>query len=235
MIIFSNVCKRYGQNIGADNLSFEIKKGEIFGLLGPNGAGKSTTVKMMVGLLRPDAGLITINGLEVQASPVEVKSRLGYKPEAPFLYENLTAREILHFTAKIKKISSPEVEIDKLLDIFHLSDRADDIISTFSYGMKCKTALCIAFIGSPELIILDEPTNGLDPMSLYNMKELIAEQARNGATVILSSHILDFMEKICTQYGIMVEGELKALARPEEIHRDGRTLEEYFITHVKGG
>jgi len=235
MIIFDNVCKRYGRNVGAHNLSFEIKKGEIFGLLGPNGAGKSTAVKMLVGLLRPDAGLITINGLEVQASPVEVKGHLGYKPEAPFLYENLTPREILHFTAKIKKIPSPEAEIKKLFDVFHLSERADDIISTFSYGMKSKTALCIAFIGSPELIILDEPTNGLDPMSLYNMKELIAEHARNGATIILSSHILDFVEKLCTQYGIMDKGELRALARPEELHRDGRTLEEYFIAHVKGG
>jgi len=234
MVKFERVCKQYGQNIGAHNLNFEIKKGEIFGLLGPNGAGKSTTAKMLIGLLKPDSGTITIDGREIFTSPVEIKSQIGYKPEEPFLYQELTAREILHFTAKIKKVLSPESEIAKLLETFDLSERADDPIATYSHGMKCKTAIILAFIGSPSLIILDEPTNGLDPMSVFNMKELILAYSQRGATIIISSHILDFMEKICTRYGIIDKGELRALTSADMLRRDNRTLEDYFIAHVKG-
>ncbi|SYZ72085.1 putative ABC transporter, ATP-binding protein [Candidatus Zixiibacteriota bacterium] len=234
MVVFSGVYKNYGQNVGTDNLTFQINKGDIFGLLGPNGAGKSTTVKMLVGLLHPDLGSITVNGQPVDPSAAEMKKQIGYKPEAPYLYENLTAREIMHFAAKVKNIASPEREIEKLFGAFALSDRADDLIMTYSHGMKCKTALCLAFIGSPQLIILDEPTNGLDPMSVYNMKELIAEYSRAGATIILSSHILDFVEKICTRFGILDKGQLKALAGPDDLRRENRSLEEFFIAHLKG-
>ena len=232
MIKLVEVSKSYGSNIGTDKLSLEINKGEIFGLLGINGAGKTTTVKMIVGLLKPDQGQIIINGLDPNTNAVEVKSMFGYKPEAPFLFEKLTAREFLCFIAKIKKIESPQNDINRLFDLFNLSDRADDTISTYSFGMKSKVSLCAAFIGAPPLIILDEPTNGLDPVSVFNMKELLTEYVQEGGTVLVSSHILDFMEKICTRYCVIGRGKLKSLTTRENLLNENKSLEQYFISSL---
>lgn len=232
MIKLVEVSKSYGSNIGTDNLSFSVKRGEIFGLLGSNGAGKTTTVKMIVGLLKPDKGKILINGLDVDSNGVEVKSLIGYKPEAPFLYDKLTAREFLYFIAKVKKLESPDNDINYYLDLFNLLQRADDQIATFSFGMKSKVALCSAFIGSPQLIILDEPTNGLDPVSVINMKELIIKYANNGGTVLVSSHILDFMEKICTCYSVIGKGRLKSRATKDDLLKENKSLEQYFLSSL---
>ena len=233
MIKLVGVYKSYGPNIGTKDLSLEINKGEVFGLLGPNGAGKTTTVKMIVGLLKPDQGIISINGLDISTNAVESKSTFGYKPEAPYLFEKLTAREFLYFTASIKKIKSSEGDINRYLDLFNLSGRADDKISTYSLGMKSKVSLCAAFIGSPQLIILDEPTNGLDPVCIFNMKELIKEYSQKGGTVLVSGHILDFMEKICTRYGVICEGELKALTTRDGLAGENRSLEQFFISSLE--
>ena len=232
MLKLVEVSKSYGSNIGTDKLSLEISKGEIFGLLGSNGAGKTTTVKMIVGLLRPDQGMISVNGLDVNTDAVEIKSLFGYKPEAPYLFERLTAREFLYFTASIKKITSPRDDINRYLDLFSLSDRADDKISTYSFGMKGKVSLCAAFIGSPQLIILDEPTNGLDPVSVFNMKELIIEYSQEGGTVLVSGHILDFMEKICTRCGVIDRGELRAITTRDKLVEENRSLEHFFMSSL---
>lgn len=233
MIKLEEVSKSYGSNTGTDNLSFEINKGDVFGLLGSNGAGKTTTIKMIVGLLKPDKGKITINGLDVNSNAVEAKSLFGYKPEAPYLFEVLTAREFLHFVSSIKKVISPDKEIDRYLKLFNLADRADEQISTFSFGMKSKVSLCSAFIGSPQLIILDEPTNGLDPVSVINLKELLFEYSQNGGTVLISSHILDFVEKICSRYGVIGKGRIISLATREMLVNKNISLEQYFISSLK--
>lgn len=235
MIKLVEVSKSYGSNIGTDNLNLEINKGDVFGLLGSNGAGKTTTVKLIVGLLKPDKGKITINGLDVNLNAVEVKSMFGYKPEAPYLYEKLTAREFLHFIARIKTIKSPNNDINYYLNLFNLSDRADDKISTYSFGMKSKVSLCSAFIGSPQLIILDEPTNGLDPVSVYNMKELLIKYSQEGGTVLVSSHILDFIEKICTCYSIIGKGKLISLTTRDKLLKENKSLEQYFISSLEEG
>lgn len=235
MIKLEDVSKSYGSNVGTDNLSLEIKKGDVFGLLGPNGAGKSTTVKMIVGLLKADKGKITIDGLDVNSNAVEVKNMFGYKPEAPYLFEVLTAREFLHFIASIKKLDSPENDIDRYLRLFNLADRADEQISSLSFGMKSKVSLCSAFVGSPQLIILDEPTNGLDPVSVINLKELLLEYSQEGGTVLISSHILDFVEKICTSYGVMSKGRLKSLTTRENLVNENNSLEQFFMSSLEAG
>lgn len=232
MIKLVEVYKSYGSNIGTSNLSLEIHKGEVFGLLGSNGAGKTTTIKMIVGLLKPDQGVITINGLNIVTNAVEFKSMFGYKPEAPYLFERLTAREFLYFTASIKKIESPENDINRYLKLFNLSDRADDKMSAYSFGMKSKVSLCAALIGSPELIILDEPTNGLDPACVFNLKELIVEYSQEGGTVLVSGHILDFMEKICTRYGVIGSGELRSMTTSEKLVEDNMSLEQFFMSNL---
>lgn len=235
MLKLAGVSKSYGSNIGTDNLSLDISKGEVFGLLGSNGAGKTTTVKMIVGLLKPDEGEITINGLDIRSNAVRVKSMFGYKPEAPYLFEKLTAREFLYFIARIKKMRSPENDINRYLDLFNLSDRADDKISTYSFGMKSKVSLCSTFIGSPQLIILDEPTNGLDPVSVFNMKELLIEYSQEGGTVLVSSHILDFVEKICSCFGVIGRGKLRSLTTRGKLLKENKSLEQFFMSSLEEG
>lgn len=200
-----------------DALDLEILKGEVFGLLGPNGSGKSTTIKMLLGLLHPSSGAIRVLG----AAPHEVrtKARIGYLPEESYLYGYLTARETLDFFARLFGMDGPSrrLRTGELLEIVGLTHAADRLVGEFSKGMARRIGLAQALINDPELLILDEPTSGLDPIGCRQVKDLILELARNGKTVILSSHLLADVEDVCDRIAILYNGRIRARGRVKEL------------------
>lgn len=222
-----NLSKRYGQEMAVDTVSLQIEKNSIYGLLGPNGAGKSTTLKMIVGLVRPTAGQILFEGKPWKR---ESLSEIGALIEAPALYGNLTARENLLVHTKLLGIS--ETRIDEVLDIADLKDTGKKKASQFSMGMKQRLGIAIALLNDPKLLILDEPTNGLDPFGIQDLRELISTFPGKGITVILSSHILSEVAQVVDEIGIISDGKLlfQGVPSPNE------NLEEFFTeVIIKGG
>ena len=229
------VAKRYGDVIAVDNLTLDVKRGEIFGLLGPNGSGKSTTLKVILGLVKPDYGSANVLGINVEESPVAVKRRAGYVPESPRLYEFLTGLEFLDLTGDIYGISPQEKKkrIDEYLEALELEGREGDMISSYSQGMKQKVAVISALMHRPELLLLDEPLSGLDPRSARIIKDLLRELASEGVTAILSTHVLEIAQAMCDRIAIMHEGRLLALGTMEELRErarmPGSDLEDIFL------
>jgi ABC-2 type transport system ATP-binding protein len=225
--------KRFGTRTAVSGLSLSLPGGEIFGFLGPNGAGKTTTFKMIVGLLRPTAGTVRVLGMDVGEFPVETKRVIGFVPDTPLLYEKLTAIEYLRFVADLYEI--PRSEADRkgydLLRMFDLDGVAEDLIDSFSHGMKQKTALAGALLHDPKLLILDEPTVGLDPKSARLIKDILRRLTREGVAVILSTHILEIAEQMCDRIGIINRGELIAVGTMEMLRSGAvdRSLEDIFL------
>ena len=232
MIQVEGLYKSYDKTIAVDDLSFEVHPGEILGFLGPNGAGKSTTVKMITGLIRPDAGRIRVHGFDVVQQPIEVKKRLGYVPEMPALYDSLTANEYLELIACLHHIELKAASARKheLLDLFGLSAAADSRLNEFSKGMKQKVVLAAALIHKPDALILDEPLDGLDANTAMVVKELLKRMAEQGKAVMFSSHILDVVERMCTRLVIINHGRHCASGTAAEIRasQQSATLEEAF-------
>jgi len=232
MIQVEGLYKSYDKTIAVDDLSFEVHPGEILGFLGPNGAGKSTTVKMIAGLIRPDAGRIRVHGFDVVQQPIEVKKRLGYVPEMPALYDSLTANEYLELIACLHHIELKAASARKheLLDLFGLSAAADSRLNEFSKGMKQKVVLAAALIHKPDALILDEPLDGLDANTAMVVKELLKRMAEQGKAVMFSSHILDVVERMCTRLVIINHGRHCASGTAAEIRasQQSATLEEAF-------
>ncbi len=234
--------KNYGPNPAVKNLNLTIPPGEIFGLLGPNGAGKTTTFKMIVGLLQPTSGQVKLGGFDMQTHPLEAKKLLGFVPDTPLLYEKLTATEFLTFIADLYGVDRDRAgrRAAELLRLFDLENNADDLIDSFSHGMKQKTALAGALIHDPALLILDEPTVGLDPKSARLIKDILRQLADRGVTIILSTHILEIAERMCDRIGIFAHGELVAIGTMDELRAgggdglDSRTLEDIFL-QLTGG
>jgi ABC-2 type transport system ATP-binding protein len=204
--------KRFGTRTAVSGLSLSLPGGEIFGFLGPNGAGKTTTFKMIAGLLRPTAGTVRVLGMDVGEFPVETKRVIGFVPDTPLLYEKLTAIEYLRFVADLYEI--PRSEADRkgydLLRMFDLDGVAEDLIDSFSHGMKQKTALAGALLHDPKLLILDEPTAGVDIELRRSMWGFLREINRNGTTIILTTHYLEEAESLCRNIAIIDRGELIA-------------------------
>ncbi|QXM05467.1 lantibiotic protection ABC transporter ATP-binding protein [Crassaminicella indica] len=221
-----NLKKYYGKQLAVNNVSLQIPKGSIYGLLGPNGAGKSTTLKMLTGLINPSGGEIIAFGEPWQRRHL---SRIGSLIESPSLYGNLTAFENLLIHTRLMGIS--EEKIYDVLELVDLKDTGKKLTSHFSMGMKQRLGIAIALIGEPELLILDEPTNGLDPVGIQELRELICSFPKRGITVILSSHILSEVSQIVDNIGIISEGMLKYQGR---ISR-GEDIEELFMSVVKEG
>lgn len=217
--------KVYGKQTVVNNVSLQIPRGSIYGLLGPNGAGKTTIFKMLTGLIRPSAGEITVFG-----EPWERRSlaRIGSLIEAPALYGNLTAVENLLVHTRLLGI--PKREIDGLLEVVDLKDTGKKLVSQFSMGMKQRLGIAIALIGDPELLILDEPANGLDPVGIQELRGLISSFPKKGITVILSSHILSEVPQIVESIGIISNGSLKYQGK----FNPDQDIEELFMTVVKG-
>ena len=229
------VTKRYNEIVAVNNMTLSINKGEIFALLGPNGSGKSTTLKMLLGLVQPTAGIINVLGIDVKKEPVAVKQQVGYVPESPSVYEFLTGIEYLDFIADIYGVPPAEKKqrITEYLKALQLEGREGDMINSYSDGMKKKLSLISAFLNKPKLLILDEPLNALDPRSARIVKDLLHSLKLQGVTTILSTHVLEIAEAICDRIGIMYQGNILALGNMNELRQrasmPGSGLEDIFL------
>lgn len=205
-----NLSKKYGDFSAVDSINLQVNRGEVFGLLGPNGAGKTTTILMLLGLTEPTSGKATVLGYDPTRQPLLVKSKAGYIPEQMGFYEDLTARQNLAYIAKLNGIKGNEYQkrIDDALKTVSLSEVADNCVSTFSRGMRQRLGVADVLIKQPNLIIMDEPTQGLDPESARDFLKLIRELADSGITILLSSHLLDQVQKVCDRVGLFHKGKI---------------------------
>jgi len=231
----TSVSKRYGDITAVDYLDLDIKKGEIFGLLGPNGSGKSTTLKMILGLVKPDSGSVNVLGINVEDDPIAVKRKVGYVPETPRTYEFLTGLEFLDFTGDIYGMAPDEKKkrIDEFVKALDLEGREGDMISSYSEGMKQKVIIISALMHKPELLLLDEPLSGLDPKSARIVKDLLHELAAQGVIAIMSTHVLEIAQAMCDRIAIMYGGRLLALGTMNELRQRAKMpesgLEDIFL------
>ncbi|MCU0638786.1 MAG: ATP-binding cassette domain-containing protein [Candidatus Krumholzibacteria bacterium] len=212
MIEVNGLRKYFGNVKAVDGLSFGVKEGEIFGFLGPNGAGKTTTISMLSGLLRPDAGTITIAGMEMSGGGGKARSIMGIVPQEIALYEELSGRENLHFWGSLYGLSGARLreETDRVLDMVELSDRADDPVGKYSGGMKRRINLCAGLIHRPQIILLDEPTLGIDPQARIRILDIVRKEAESGTTVIYTTHYLEEAESLCKRIAIIDQGRIHA-------------------------
>ncbi|MBP3476584.1 MAG: ABC transporter ATP-binding protein [Lachnospiraceae bacterium] len=231
MIQVENLVKRYGNHTAVDHLSFTVEKGQIYGFLGPNGAGKSTTMNMMTGYIAASSGTVTINGYDILKEPIKAKQCIGYLPEIPPLYTDMTVREYLMFVAELKKIPKKErtEHVEEIVNKIQLNEVENRLIKNLSKGYKQRVGLAQALIGYPEVIILDEPMVGLDPKQIIEMRDLIKGLAKEH-TVILSSHILSEVSVVCDHIMIISEGKLVASGSPEELQKMMRVKVELEVT-----
>jgi len=236
MIQIDRVSKSYnkGKIKAVDDLSLTVRPGEIFGFLGPNGAGKTTTIKMIVSLLKPDAGTITINGLDTRKDPLKCKEMTTYVPDYPSVYERLTGLEYLNFIGDVYGVPKAERlgRIEKWLAIFELTTVVTNPIQSYSHGMKQKIVLTAALLPAPRVMVLDEPMVGLDPRAAHQLKELMREHCDQGKTLFFSTHIMEVAEKLCDRIGIINKGKLVACGTMEELKkldRSEQSLENIFL------
>ena len=238
MITFENVTKTYGSKRAVDNLSMTIEDGRIFSFLGPNGAGKTTSIKLMTGIVAPDSGVIKLDGIDIAKDPIEAKRRFGFVPDTFDMYERLTGREYLRFMGDIYGVAQAQrkAHIEKYLQLFSLEDAYDQQIRSYSHGMKQKLAIIGALMHDPSIWILDEPMVGLDPQSVFLLKEEMRAHADKGHTVFFSTHVLDVAERLCDEIGIIKQGQLIAKGTLEQLRGEGdSTLEELFLELVEKG
>ena len=232
-LILDNFCKRYGLNkhYSAKNVCLSVKGGEVFGFLGPNGAGKSTCIKSIVGIQPITDGKISVCGYDVKTQAVGAKSLIGFVPDHYALYENLTGREYLNYIADIYDVSKEDrnERIGRYVERFELKESIDNKIKTYSHGMKQKVTIISALVHDPKVWILDEPLTGLDPTSIYQVKECMREHAAKGNIVFFSSHLIDIVEKLCDRIAIIKGGQIQATTTVKEIESGGQTLEEYYL------
>jgi ABC-2 type transport system ATP-binding protein len=228
--------KAYGRNLAVDDLHLRVAPGELFCFLGPNCAGKTTSIKMLIGLVRPDAGRALIAGTDVWTNGMKAKSEIGYVPDFASLYEQLTAWEFLNFIADIFRLEC-EVRterIETLLEVFSLTEAGDQPIASYSRGMKQKVIIAAALLHRPRVIFLDEPTVGLDPKSARLLKDLLRQSCREGAAVFMSTHILEIAENMADRVGIIQRGRLLFQGTVPELRgaeraADGSSLEDLFL------
>src|SRR5690625_4745520 len=236
----TNLMKSYGNNHAVKGIDLHIETGELFGFLGPNGAGKTTSIKMMTGWLEPTDGTVELNGINIWSEPIKAKKQLSYVPDHPNLYPKLTGFDYLQFIASVYKVNPEDFERDakELLHAFDLTDRVDELIESYSHGMKQKIAICGALIHRPAILFLDEPTVGLDPKSARQLKNILEQRSAEGMTTFITTHILEIAEQMCDRIGIIFKGEIIALGTMDELRQlEGRTessLEDIFL-ELTGG
>ncbi len=228
-----DLSRSYGRVLAVDRLSLEVRPGEILGFLGPNGAGKTTTLKLCSGLLRPDAGEVRVAGRSLASEPLAARARLGLVPDRPFLYEQLSAREHLAFCASLYRVPQGEAEsrAARLLEALDLARTADDLIESYSLGMRQKVSIAAALLHDPPLLLLDEPLSGLDPRGARALKDLLRERAARGLGVLVSTHLLEVAERLCDRVAILKAGRLLAQGTLAELRqgRERATLEDVFL------
>jgi ABC-2 type transport system ATP-binding protein len=240
MLKLNDLSKSYNGKVAVDHLSLEVPGGELFGFLGPNGAGKTTTIKMISGLLRPTIGTVTVGGFDIRTQPLQAKALLGLVPDTPVLYKKLTGKEMIRFVGDLYSVDSSTVErrIDHLTHLLDMTENADDLVESYSHGMKQKTSIMAALIHDPKVVVLDEPTSGLDPRSARVVKDVLRALCKMGKTVFMSTHILEIAERVCDRVGIINEGKLVAVGSITELRKRSKeghaSLEDIFL-EVTGG
>jgi ABC-2 type transport system ATP-binding protein len=234
MIDIAGVTKRYGLTVAVRDLDLHVPAGELFAFLGPNGAGKTTTIKMLCGLLFPTAGTVRVGGFDLATRGDQARALVSYVPDQPFLYEKLTGREFLQFTADLYAVPPARARdrIAEVIDLFHLDDFADDLTERYSHGMRQRTVFAAALVHEPKLLIADEPTVGLDPKSVRELKTLLRDLAAAGTTVFLSTHTLDIAQELADRIGIIDHGRLIGCGTLTDLRKqaamDG-SLEDLFL------
>jgi len=234
MIEFQGLTRSYGDFTAVKPLSLTVERGEMFGVLGPNGAGKTTTIRMMMGILVPSAGRALISGLDCHAERAEVQRHVGYLPDNPIYYDFLRGREILQFVAEMHGLPKHEAAARALATLaeFGLDDVVDEFAVNYSMGMKKKLGLACALIHDPQVLILDEPINGLDPRAAREVQDRLRQAAAQGKTIFMSTHLLDMAERVCSRVGIIHRGELVTTGTIAELRErvvPGGSLEEVFL------
>jgi ABC-2 type transport system ATP-binding protein len=248
-----DLVRRFQDVAAVDNLNLTVRRGSFFGFLGPNGAGKSTTIKMLTGLLAPTSGKIRVLGRDLSEEPLEVKRRIGVVPEDLNLFERLTGAEMLAFTGRMYGLQKSDIVVRsaELLDLMELRNEPRKLIVEYSHGMKKKLSLACALIHRPEILFLDEPFEGIDAIASRTLKDLLSRLTARGLTVFLTSHVLEIVERLCSDIAIISQGKLLAIGSLDELRKgiqlegDGQeyssgshsgaiSLEEYFI-HIVGG
>lgn len=219
MIEVRRLSKRYGRIQAVNDISFVARPGEVLGLLGPNGAGKSTTIKAITGLIRPGSGQVELAGLDVVKQSVAAKAKLGYVPDRPYLYPKLTARELLRFLGKLRRVESADAKAQAWLERFALERFANELIETFSHGMRQKLTFIAALLHQPEVLVIDEPMVGLDPRAALQVKELMSDYAKAGRTVLLTTHSMEVAQAVADRVIVINHGELRAEGSMDELRR----------------
>ncbi len=220
MIELEGVTKRFGQVEAVSDLNLQVERGELFAFLGPNGAGKTTTVKLIAGLLRPTAGVVRVCGYDLAREPMEVKRRLSYVPDQPFLYEKLSGREFLELVGRLHRMDGAALgrRSEELLELFGCRGYADELTEDYSHGMKQRVVIASALLTEPQAIVIDEPMVGLDPRSARLVKDVLRERTRAGVTVFMCTHMLSVAEELADRIGIVDRGQLIACGSLEELH-----------------
>lgn len=235
MIELTGLTKKYTDLVAVNDLNIFVPEGEIFGFIGPNGAGKTTTINMMAGIITPTSGSVTICGIQMDEYPEKAKGKIGFIPERPYLYEKLTAMEFLEFTADLYGVNENDflARSQEQLEMFSLSEWSNELIESYSHGMKQRLVMAAALLHEPEVIIVDEPMVGLDPVAIKMVKELFTHLAAEGVTIFMSTHTLKVAEDICDRIGVIHKGSLVANGTPEDLKRltdaGEADLEQVFI------
>lgn len=239
-VVARDLLQVFGQKTAVNRLNLSVRRGEFFGFLGPNGAGKSTTIKMFTGLLRPTAGLACVGGINVWQDPLRARALMGVLPEYLNLYERLSGREYLKFAGHMYGVPKADIQrrTEELLHVLMLSNDADKLVIDYSVGMRKKIALAAALIHRPQVLFLDEPFEGIDPVSSRVIRDILNDLTRHGTTIFFSSHIMEVVERLCSRVGIINQGVLVAEGTLEELRSrasgDGRdaTLEDVFMNVI---
>ncbi len=235
MIQLINLTKHYGKLAAVDHLNLEVCDGEIFGFLGPNGAGKTTTIRTMMGILKPSAGQVLLGAHDVIKEPQKAKAIAGFIPDRPFLYEKLSGHEFLTFVGNLHRMEKPRLErrMGEMLERLELTPWKNELVESYSHGMKQRLAVCAALIHEPRILIIDEPMVGMDPKGARTLKDLFRSLAATGATVFLSTHSMSVAEEICHRIGIIQKGRLIACGAVADIQRQASgsngDLESVFL------
>jgi ABC-2 type transport system ATP-binding protein len=235
MIRLTSLTKRYGSFTAVNAIDLDVPRGELFGFLGPNGAGKTTTLRMIAGILRPTAGTVEIGGVNISTDPIAAKMKLGFIPDRPFIYEKLTGAEFMRFVAGLYDQEGPEVEhrARELLALFDLAEWQDELVESYSHGMRQKLIISSAFVHRAEVIVVDEPMVGLDPKAARILKDLFREYVNRGNTIMMSTHTLEVAEAMCDRIAIVQAGKIRACGTMAELRQSAEGgaegLEEIFL------
>jgi ABC-2 type transport system ATP-binding protein len=240
MICLENLTKRYGDFTAVREVDLEIEKAQIFGLLGPNGAGKTTTLRMIAGILRPDSGRVFVDGHDNVTEPIAARRVMGFVPDRPFVYDKLTGAELLRFTAGLYGLDGAGVEarIDELLELWDLAPWKDQLVESYSHGMRQKLIISSALVHRPRVLVIDEPMVGLDPRSAWLLKDVLRTFADAGGTALVSTHTLELAESLCDRLAVIDRGQIVASGSMDDLRREAQAeeagLEEIFLKITRG-